>query len=92
MTDRIERARTELERASETAKAHVREQLQSIEEGLDELVGGDKTEESRPHGDRLRELAEKLDGLGREAEGETRAHIEEARTLIDSYQEEHGTK
>lgn len=92
MTDRTERARAELERASETAEANVREQLQSIDEGLDELLGGDTTEDSRPHGDRLRELAEKLEGLEHETEGETRTHVEEARTLIDDYREEHGTR
>lgn len=92
MTDRVEEARTELERARETAAAHVREQLDSIDEGLGELLGGEKTKEERPHGDRLRELAAKLEGLGRETEGETRAHIEEARTLVDAYLENHGTK
>lgn len=92
MTDQVKRARDELTRARETAVRDVREQLDSIDEGLMELVGGDKTRESLPHDDRLAELVKKLDGLHDQAEGETRTHIESARELIDGYRQTHRTE
>lgn len=82
MTDRIERVRAELEEARETAERDVRVQLDSVDEGLSEVLGGDKTRESHPHADRLAELVATLDGLEEEAEGETRTHVAEAQTLL----------
>lgn len=91
MTDRAERARAELDRASETAPDDVQEQLHSLDEGLAELVGGDATQETPPHDDRLRELLKKLDGLGDQVDGETRSRVEAARELIDDYRQTHQT-
>lgn len=92
VTDQAERAREELQRASETAVRDVRLQLQTIDQGLAELVGGDVTKETRPHDDRLRELVEKLDALHDEAEGETRDHIASASELIEDYRTTHLTE
>lgn len=90
--DQLERVRAALDDATETADRDVREQLASIDEGLMELLGGDKTQRTTPHEDRLRELIEKLDGLRDEADGETSAHVGEARELLDDYRERRYTK
>lgn len=81
----LTRIREELERAIETADSGVREQLQSIEEGFDEIVDGDKTVDTSPHLDRLTELENKLSGLDDETEGETHRHITNAESLLYDY-------
>lgn len=86
------RARTDLERASDSADSTVREQLRSIDEGLEEIVGGEKTRDEPPHGDRLAELEKKLDGLVDEADGETREAIEAALGRIDDYRHRETTE
>lgn len=86
------RARTDLERASDTADHTLREQLRSIDEGLEEIVGGDKTRDEPPHGDRLVELERKLEGLAEETDGETREAIETARRRIDAYRRRETTE
>lgn len=83
--DRPERIREELERATDGADRDVREQLRSIREGLEEVVGGEKTENARPHPDRLAELEEKLAGLGDETDGEVHRHVATAEALLAGY-------
>lgn len=87
MSDQLARAREAVGRASDTADDTVREQLRSLDEGLMELTGGDKTQESdtTTEGDRLEEIEAKLAGLMDETDGDTRAHIEDARDYIDEY-------
>ncbi|MFC7157363.1 hypothetical protein ACFQPA_18195 [Halomarina halobia] len=93
MADRPTRIREELQRASDTANEDrdVREQLRSLDEGLMELVGGDKTEDEPPHEDRLAELEEKLAGLRDRSEGETSGHIRNAERLLGEYRERRET-
>lgn len=94
--DRVERARRELELAADGASSHVMEQLHSVEEGLDEIVGGDelvegdKTRDSHPHADRLDELREKLAGLETETDedGEVDRHVEAAATHLAEYRQD----
>lgn len=88
--DRPERVREELERATEGADRDVREQLRSIEEGLDEIFGGDKTRDAPPHPDRLAELEEKLAGLGDEADGDVHRHVATAEALVVGHRRELG--
>ena len=92
MPDQLERVRAELDEAAETADRDVREQITSIDQGLMELLGGDNTQRTTPHEDRLRELIEKLDGLRDEADRETSAHVAEARELLDAYRKRRHTK
>lgn len=81
-------ARTELQAASDDAKAHVREQLQSIDEGLGELVDGEKTNDAGPHLDRLRELEQKLLGLEDEIEDDVvRERVDAAKDTIAEYRD-----
>lgn len=87
---RLDRARESLRAAEESASNQVREQLLSIEEGLDELVGGDKTEDGAgPHPDRIEEIEEKLTGLESETEGATQDRIEDARDHLLTYRRDH---
>ena len=79
-------ARTELQAASDDAKAHVREQLHSVDEGLAELVEGEKTDDAEPHLDRLRELEQKLLGLEDEIENDVvRERVDAATDNIAEY-------
>ncbi|QLG29662.1 hypothetical protein HUG10_18820 (plasmid) [Halorarum halophilum] len=94
--ERLDRARRELDLAADHAGGHVMEQLHSVREGLDEIVGGDelvegdKTRDSRPHADRLDELREKLAGLESETDegGTVDEHVEAAATHIAEYRQD----
>lgn len=87
---RLDRAHESLRAAEESASNQVREQLLSIEEGLDELVGGDKTEDGAgPHPDRIEEIEEKLTGLESETDGATQDRIEDARDHLLTYRRDH---
>ena len=86
MTSTLDRVRTEIETARETAARDIRIQLDSVDGGLTEVLGGEETRDSHPHADRLAELGATLDGLEEEeAEGETRTHIVEARGALREY-------
>ena len=102
MVDRIERAREDVQRASDlTEDRIVREQLQSIDEGLEEMThssaedvsdtdheeagGAVKTEGDVPHGDELQQVEAKLAALGDDAEGRARELIQDARDRIDGF-------
>ncbi|RDI69680.1 DUF7553 family protein [Halopelagius longus] len=92
MTDEIARAREEMERAGDEAESNVREPLMSLSEGLMEVVGGDKTQDTRPHDDRLREVEHRLDELEEEAEGSPRERIRRAKALIADYRQDAPTE
>ena len=91
MTDHLERARGSIQRASESVDGETRENLLSLDEALGSLIeqtgedGGpaDETE-------RFEEVAEKLEGLLDESDGETEATLREARDQLDAYRRNHG--
>lgn len=86
MANRLRNARAEIRHASEHADADVREQLRSIEEGLSELVEGEKTQEGPgPKPERLEELERKLAGLEEQVDDRTRERIEDARDALFTY-------
>lgn len=90
--EQLKAARQAVQQASDTADDRdVREQLASIDEGLEELSGDDKTQESDPseEGDRLQKLEETLAGLLDETDGATEEEIQEARDAIDTFRQEH---
>lgn len=92
MATQLDRARREIERAAADAEGTVREQLQSIDEGLEEIAGGDETRDAHPHDDRLAELEQKLDGLADETDGEVRAAIDAARRWIHDFRRRDATE
>lgn len=83
----LERAREEIQRASDHADGEVQEQLHSVDEGLGELTNGDKTGNGEPEdeADRFNELEEKLRGLMDESEGEFEESLRNARDELDMY-------
>lgn len=90
--EQLKAARQAVQQASDTADdREVQEQLASIDEGLEELSGDDKTQPSDPaaEGDRLQELEEKLAGLLDETDGATEQEVQEARDAIDTFRQEH---
>lgn len=105
MTDRIERAREAVQRAADVSDdPAVREQLQSIDEGLAEMThsasedpdeaggagepGTVSTEGDVPRGDQLQQVEAKLAALGDVAEGRVRRLIQGARDELDGYRRE----
>lgn len=89
MSELLRQARTEIDQASDHADSTVREQLRSIDEGLLELLEGDKTaSEAPPETAELRELESKLAGLEAQTNEQTRQHIETAREQLLAYQNE----
>lgn len=90
MSDRValERAREQLKRASDDADRPIQTQLDSIQEGLREEIGGVRTQtDSAPKPDRIAELVEKLGGLEEKASGPARRRIERARRHCLEYLE-----
>jgi chromosome segregation ATPase len=88
----LERAREKIQQASERADGEVREQLLSIDEGLEELVDGDKTGSGEPEdqADRFREVEEKLRGLQDTADDEAETQLRNARDELDAYRRKEG--
>lgn len=80
----LDAAREHVQRASDAAGGTVREQLQSVDEGLMELTGGNETRDEEPRDDRLAELADKLDGLADRVDGTTRREVASARDHVRS--------
>lgn len=92
MANQIERARKEVQRASDEAEANVREQLLKIVNALEEMeVEADEDEPAVPQEDYLEEVEEKIVGLATETEEDStsRPHLETARNHLDSYRREH---
>lgn len=89
MSELLRQARTEIDTASGHADSTIREQLRSIDEGLLELLEGDKTDsEVPPETDELRELESKLAGLEDQTNEQTQQHIETAREHLLAYRNE----
>lgn len=89
MSDHIDSARHAVRSAAEsTEKSQVREQLESIDEGLEGLSGTDAPDESAVQGDRLEEIESKLVGL-ETADDRTTAHLESARDHLDAYRRQY---
>lgn len=87
MTDHTEAALDLLESAADSAGADVRENLRNVEEGLTAVVGDGGAAEAAG-GQRLDELAEKLAGLERRTDGETREQVRAARIHVEALREE----
>lgn len=85
----LSEARDALRRASDRVEREDHEQLLSIEEGLAELVDGEKTGDAGPHLDNLRELEQKLLGLEGEIEDDVASdRVATARERIAAYRDE----
>lgn len=85
MQEPLVHARSELQTAAKKSESSVQEQLQSIDEGLMEMIEGDKTQDAPIHEDRLAELAAKLDDLKTNADNEEATrHIEDAAESIET--------
>lgn len=85
MVDRIEEARRSLDAASDkTEHEHLREQLRSLSEGLQEV---ENDEDPELEGDRLEEVEDKLTGIGDEVDVDQQVldRMEDARDDIDAY-------
>lgn len=90
MEPSLARARDAVQSASElTDDAHVREQLNSIDQGLATLTGADAPTEYETEGDRLEEIERQLVQLGDDAEGLTLEHIQTARDHVDAFRREY---
>jgi hypothetical protein len=81
MNKHFEDAQYYLKRAGETAAKGIGEEVGSIRERFQALVGGDE----EPEAGRLDEFRADLDELIERAEGQTRERLEEARERIDEY-------
>ena len=88
MDDRIERARSLVRRASDlTDKSDVREQLRSIDIGIEDLEAADEDVGPDVEGDRLEEVEMQLAKLMDDVEGPAESHIKSARDLLDAYRQ-----
>jgi hypothetical protein len=81
-------ARDAIQTASDhTDDATVHEQLQSIDEALDGLSGGDTLEDDAEEGKRLEALEHQLVKLGNHTDGRAQRHLEVARDNVDRYRQ-----
>lgn len=92
MADEIARAREEMERAGDEADNTVREPLMSLSDGLKEIDGGDKTQDTPPHDDRLLEVEHRLAELEDETEGTPRERIRRAKKIVENYRQDVSTE
>ena len=91
MTDHLERARENVQIASESADGETRENLLSLDEALGALLeqtGG--AESPDDEGDRFEEVEEKLQGLRDETDDETEATLRRAEDHLDEYRQSRG--
>lgn len=89
--EHLKHVREGLQAATDSADRPVDTQLNSITAGVFEEQEGDLTQsDPGPKADRIAEVAEKLDGLAKEASGETGDHILRARNHCLEYLEEGG--
>ena len=78
----------ELHRASDVADGEIQRHINSIDEGLMELVEGDKMTDAEADPDRVAELEEKLAGLSAETDDQAIvSHIENALDHLDAANE-----
>lgn len=89
--DHLERARTNLRRASERASKPVHTQLDSLQQGIGKEDDRDATGDGPDSEiDRLAEVTDKLDGLEDEVEdAETRQYIDDAVDHLREYLKAH---
>lgn len=89
--EHLERARTNLRRASERASGPVHTQLDSLQSGIGAESDRDAdTEGPDSEVDRLAEVADKLDALVEQVEDpEVEAHMEDAIDHLRTYLKEH---
>lgn len=89
--ERLDRARQELQWASEHADAHVQTQLESLEGGLfEEEEGAITKDDPGPKVDRVVEVMEKLDELEGEADHpDVAERIGSASDLLEAYLKNH---
>lgn len=89
MKEDLSEARRSVRRAARAVDdRELRVVLESIDEGLVELVDGDKTrEDPDAHAERLHELEQKLDGVSEHVDGKIHDHVSTARKGIESYRE-----
>lgn len=86
MPDPLTEARTAVNEAIDaTDDSTVREQLQRVDEGLDELSGDEAPDDPQQQGERLETVEEKLVGLGDQVSGPAQTHVENARDHIDEF-------
>ncbi|MBP1922295.1 uncharacterized protein YjbJ (UPF0337 family) [Halorubrum alkaliphilum] len=83
MSKHFEDARYYLGRATEHAKAGIKEELEPLQERVSKLVG-DEPEEG-PEPSRLDKLQADLKDLEERAEGEAREAVASARERVDAY-------
>lgn len=89
MANDLRRAHDEIELARESAESVVRKQLESIDQGVFEEAGGNRTQqEPGPKADRIAEIEEKLAGLEDEAGEPTSTHIAHAREHLRGFRDE----
>lgn len=88
---RLDRARENVEWATEQADANVQTQLESLEGGIFEEESGNHTqEEPGPKIDRIVEVMEKLDALEAEASNpDVSERIGTAHDLLETYLKNH---
>lgn len=92
VTDHIRSARGAIQKASEAARANIREQLLQVDQGLRELEAGDSTQSDvSPKRERLEQIEEKLVGMADRADDTTvERHLEVARDHLDQYRQARG--
>ena len=91
MANHLRRAREAIQRASDHADGETQENLLSLDEGLGELTGGDKTGDADldDEADRFTQIEEKLQGLIDETDGQTEQAVRDARDELDEYRRKH---
>lgn len=90
MEPSLARARDAVQSASQlTDDSHLREQLDSIDRGLETLVGEDAPADLETEGDRLEEIERQLVELGDHADELTLEHVEVARDHVDAFRREY---
>lgn len=89
--EHLERARTNLRRASERASKQVHTQLDSLQQGIAREDERDATGDGPDSEiDRIAEITDKLDGLEDEVEDpETQEYIDDAIEHLREYMKEH---
>lgn len=93
MAQHIQQAREEVRAAADAADGETREQINSLDEGLMELGGGDKTDpDGPPHDDRVEEIEEKLGALSERVPPEAAERLERAEEHLSQYRRARGTE
>ncbi|GAA5040920.1 DUF7553 family protein [Haladaptatus pallidirubidus] len=90
MDAHLRRAREKIRRASDRADGEVQQNLLSLDEGLEELTEGGKTEgtgEPADEAERFKHIEEKLRGLIDETDDETKTVLRDARDELDAYRQ-----